>query len=90
MPIGLALYLKAAQARKLQLPYQSRSALAREIVDFVAAQLPQRQIRTLGDGGYATTEYLHHLPALVDVVGRMLITGKLYAPPPPRGAHQRG
>jgi DDE superfamily endonuclease len=90
VPIGLSLYLKEDQARKLQLPYQSRSALAREIVDFVAAQLPQRQIRTVGDGGYATTEYLHHLPAPVDVVGRMLITGKLYTPPPPRGAHQRG
>jgi hypothetical protein len=90
VPIGLALYLKEEQARKLQLPYQSRSALARELVDFVAAQLPQRQVRTLGDGGYATKEYLHQLPATVDVVGRMLITGKLYAPPPPRGARQRG
>jgi hypothetical protein len=90
VPIGLALYLKEEQARKLRVPYQSRSALAREIVDFVAAQLPQRQIRAVGDGGYATTEYLHQLPATVDVVGRMLITAKLYTPPPPRGAHQRG
>ena len=40
VPIGLSLYLKEEQARKLKLPYQSRSALAREIVDFVAAQLP--------------------------------------------------
>jgi hypothetical protein len=86
LPIGLSLYLKEEQARKLNLPYQSRSALAREIVDFVAAQLPTRQIRVLGDGGYATKEYLHQLPATVNVVGRMLITGKLYArPPQPRG-----
>ncbi len=90
VPIGLSLYLKEEWARKLKLPYQSRSALAREIVDFVAAQLPQRQIRTLGDGGYATTVYLHQLPASVDVVGRMLITGKLYTPPPPRRGRQRG
>jgi hypothetical protein len=90
VPIGLSLYLKEEQARKLQLPYQSRSALAREMVDFVAAQLPHRPIRTLGDGGYATKEYLHQLPATVDVVGRMLVTGKLYTPPPPRSAHQRG
>jgi hypothetical protein len=51
VPIGLSLYLKEEQAQKLQLPYQSRSALAREIVDFVAAQLPTRQIRVLGAGG---------------------------------------
>ena len=90
VPIGLSLYLKEEQARKLDLPYQSHSALAREIVDFVAAQLPQRQVRVLSDGGYATKAYLAELPATVHVVGRMLITGKLYAFPPHRGAPRRG
>ncbi len=90
IPIGLSLYLKEGQARKLKPPYQSRSALARAIVDFVAAQLPTRQIRVLGDGGYATKECLRQLPATVHVVGRMLITGKLYAPPPPREPSRRG
>jgi hypothetical protein len=85
VPIGLSLYLKEEQAQQLTVPYQSRSVLAREIVDFVAAQLPARQIRVLGDGGYATKDYLQQLPATVHVVGRMLITGKLYALPPPRG-----
>jgi hypothetical protein len=82
IPIGLSLYLKEDQARTLKLPYRSRSALAREIVDLVAVQLPARPIRVLSDGGYATKDYLHQLPATVHVVGRMLITGKLYAPPP--------
>ena len=75
---------KKSKRASCSVPYQSRSALAREIVDFVAAQLPTRQIRVLGDGGYATKDYLHQLPATVDVVSRMLITGKLYAPPPRR------
>lgn len=90
VPLGLSLYRKEAQARKLGVPYQSRSAVAREMVDFVVAQLPQRRIQTLGDGGYATKDYLQQLPATVDVVGRMLVTGKLYAPPPPRGVLRRG
>jgi hypothetical protein len=90
VPIGLSLYLKEEQARKLKQPYQSRSALAREIVDFVATQLPTRHVRVLGDGGYATKESLQQLPATVDVVGRMLITGKLYAPPPLREPSRRG
>jgi hypothetical protein len=86
VPIGLSLYLKENQAQQLNVPYQSRSALAREIIDFVAAQLPARPIRVLSDGGYTTKDYLHQLPDTVHVVGRMLITGKLYAPPPqPRG-----
>jgi hypothetical protein len=90
VPIGLSLYLKAEPARKLNVPYQTRSALAREIVDFVAAQLPTRRIRVLGDGGYATKDTLQQLPATVDVVSRMLITGKLYAPPPLRTVPRRG
>jgi hypothetical protein len=86
----LSLYLKEEHARTLKVPYQSRSALAREIVDFVAAQLLPRQIRVLGDGGYATKEYLHQLPATVAVVSRRLITAKLYAPPAPPGGSRRG
>ena len=90
VPIGLSLYLKETQARKLQLPYRSRSALAREIVDFVATQLPDRRIRVLGDGGYATKECLRRLPAAVDVVSRLLITGKLYDFPKPLTGPRRG
>ena len=90
VPIGLSLYLKEEHAQQLNVPYHSRSALAREIVDFVAAQLPTRQVRGLGDGGYATKDYLQQLPATVHVVGRMLITGKLYAPPPPPRGPRRG
>jgi DDE superfamily endonuclease len=90
VPIGLSLYLKEEHARQLKLPYQSRSALAREIVDFVAAQLPRRQVRVLGDGGYSTKEGLRQLPATVHVVGRRLSTGKLYALPPQRLAPRRG
>jgi hypothetical protein len=90
VPIGLSLYLKEAPARKLHLPYRSRSALAREIVDFVAAQLPGRRIRGLADGGYATKESLRGLPAAVHVVSRLLLTGKLYDLPQPPAGPRRG
>jgi transposase len=90
VPIGLSLYLTEEQARPLKLPYQSRSALAREIVNFVAAQLPARPICVLSDGGYATKDYLQQLPATVNVVGRMLSTGKLYARPPQSRGPRRG
>jgi hypothetical protein len=90
VPIGLSLYLKAEQAHQLGVSYQTRSALAREIVDFVAAELPTRRIRVVGDGGYATKETLQQLPATVDVVSRLLITGKLYALPPLPTTPRRG
>jgi hypothetical protein len=90
VPIGLSRYLTEEQARELQLPYQTRSALARESVDSVAAHLPTRRMRGLGDGGSATEEALQQLPAPVDIVSRLLSPGKLYAPPPPPTAPRRG
>ena len=85
VPLGLSLSRKEEQAPQLNVPSHSRSALAREIVDFVAAHLPTRSIRVLSDGGYATQDYLQQLPATVNGGGRLLITGKLSALPPPRG-----
>jgi hypothetical protein len=90
LPIGLELYLKETLAHKLKVPYRSRSALARRIVDHVAATLPLRAIRVATDGGYATQTFLRDLPTNVDVVGRFLLTAKLYQLPPPRGKGQRG
>ena len=90
LPIGLELSLKATLAHKLKVPYRSRSALARRIVDHVAATLPTRAIRVATDGGYATQAFLRALPTNVDVVGRFLLTAKLYQPPPPRKKGQRG
>jgi len=90
VPIGLELYLKEAQAQPLGLPYRSRSALARVILDFVAAQLPGRRIRALADGGYATKEFVRHLPESVDVVARLPIASKLYALPTPPAGKRRG
>jgi len=90
LPIGLELYLKEALANKLKVPYRSRSALARRIVDHVAATLPTRAIRVATDGSYATQAFLRDLPSHVDVVGRFLLTAKLYQLPPPRVKGQRG
>jgi DDE superfamily endonuclease len=90
IPIGLELYLKEGQARQRQLPYHTRSQLARRILDRVVAQLPDRHIRVLADGGYATKDFLRGLPASVEVVSRFLISGKLYAPPVPLARPRRG
>ena len=58
-------------------------------------QSPTRSIRVATDSGYATQTFLRALPTNVDVVGRFLLTAKLYQPPPPasqrpaRGAAQK-
>jgi hypothetical protein len=90
VPIGRELSLKDTLANTLKVPYRSRSTLTRRIVDHIAAELPTRAIRVATDGGYATQAFLRDLPTNVDVVGRFLLTAKLYQPPPPRKTGQRG
>lgn len=90
VPVGCELYLKAPQAQALNVPYQSRSQLARAILDFVAEQVPGRPIRGLADGGYATKDYVRQLPKATQVVGRFPISAKLYELPPSPTAKRRG
>jgi DDE superfamily endonuclease len=90
VPIGFELYLKPEQAHKLNVPYRSRSQLARDILDFAAEQLPGRPIRTVADGGYATQDYVRHLPDAVQAVGRFPISAKLYELPPTPTPKRRG
>ena len=90
VPVGCELYRKEPQAQTLNVPYQSRSQLARAILDFVAEQVPGRLIRSLADGGYATKDYVRRLPKAAHVVGRFPISGKLYELPPPPTAQRRG
>jgi DDE superfamily endonuclease len=90
VPVGCALYLKEAQAQQLNVPYRSRSPLARDILDLLAQQLPHRPIRSLADGGYTTKDYVRRLPKATHVVGRFPISAKLYELPPPPTPTRRG
>ena len=83
MPVGLELSLKAPQAHTRNVPYRSRSQLARDILDCMAEPLPGRPIQSLADGGYATKDYVRRLPETVHLVGRFPISAKLYEVPPP-------
>jgi hypothetical protein len=90
VPVGCELYLKAPQAHQLNVPYRSRSQLARAILDFIAEQGPERAIRSLADGGYATKAYIRRLPKAVHVVGRLPISAQLYTLPPTPIPKRRG
>jgi hypothetical protein len=90
VPIGLELSLKPDQATALNVPYRSRSQLARAILDFVAQQVPGRPIRSLADGGYATKDYVRQLPKATHIVGRLPISAKLYTLPPTPTHKRRG
>ena len=90
IPVGLALYLQALQAHQLNVPYRSRSHLARDILAFMAAQWPGRPIHSLADGGYATKDSGRQWPAAGHIVGRLPSSAKRYEVPPPHPPKRRG
>ncbi|HSR53245.1 MAG TPA: transposase [Acidobacteriota bacterium] len=91
VPIGLALYLKEKEARKLNRPYRTRSELAREMLDRVCRLVgPKRTVLSVQDGNYATKAFLQDLPENARVVGRLYLDSPLYARPEPKPPSQPG
>jgi hypothetical protein len=90
IPVGLERSLKEPQAQKLNVPYRSRSQLARAILDCMAEQWPGRPIRSLADGGYATKDSVRQFPETAHVVGRLPISAKLDPFPPQPTPKRRG
>lgn len=90
IPTGLKLYLKKPIAQQLKQSYYSRSELARQIIDRLAAALSERCFIVSADGGYATKTFLQKLPGNVVVTSRFPIASKLYHRPAPRPKNKRG
>jgi hypothetical protein len=90
IPVGCELYLKEPQAHQRNVPYRSRSQLARDILDFLAQQLSGRYLYSLADGGYATKDSVRQLPDTAPAVGRFPISATLYQVPPKPTHKRRG
>jgi hypothetical protein len=89
VPIGLKLYLKEAQALELGQPYQTRSELARTMLDQVC-RLLNRPVLSVQDGEYSTKKFLQNLPENAHVVGRLPIDSVLYGAIAARPPGRRG
>jgi DDE superfamily endonuclease len=81
-------------AFRLKMPGQGQpscAALARELLEEVAAWFPLRDLVLIGDGGYANQAMLTDLPERVTFVGRMRLDAAVYDPiPPAKRKGQRG
>ena len=70
--------------RKPNPDYPSKSSLAREMLDLVAALFPDRRIELVGDSAYATKTLGGGLEERVMLTSRLKSNAALYAPRPPR------
>jgi hypothetical protein len=90
--LGLALplpltggFLCLPLAFRLKMPGKGQpscAALAREMLEEVAAWFPHRDLILIGDGGYANQAALTDLPKQVTFVGRMRMDAAVYDPKP--------
>src|ERR1700676_1309109 len=72
-------------AFRLKMPGKGQpscAALARQMLEEVAAWFPQRDLVLIGDGGYANQALLTDLPERVTFVGRMRLDAAVYEPTP--------
>ena len=91
VPIGLALYVKEANAEALGVPYRRRSELAREMLErLCGAVSPARRVLSVQDGDYSTQYFLRDLPKNTHVVGRLPKNSPLYAVAKPKAAGTPG
>jgi DDE superfamily endonuclease len=72
-----------AKADKLDPERPGKPAMAREMVDLLAARLPGRRIDVVGDAAYAT-EAWRGLGASVTITSRLRSNAAMYAPKPGR------
>lgn len=95
IPIPLTgCFLCLPLAFRLKMPGKGQpscAALARQMLEEVAAWFPQRDLVLIGDGGYANQALLTDLPERVTFVGRMRLDAAVYEPTPrPKRKGQRG
>ncbi len=72
-----------AKAAKPDPERPGKPQLAREMVDLLAARLPDRKINVVGDAAYAT-EAWRALPSRVTITSRLRSNAAIYARTPPR------
>lgn len=91
VPIGLALYLKRADAEALGVAYRRPSDLAREMLDRLCGVVSSgRSVLSVQDGDYSTQYFLRGSPEKAQVVGRLPKNSPLYAVPALKAPGQPG
>jgi hypothetical protein len=90
LPVLCRLYRTQKQCQREKRPHRKKPELAREMIGLLAAAVPDRAIRVLGDADYTNNSVIKGRPSNVHVIGRARPDAALYAPPPRRRRGQMG
>jgi len=90
LPVLFRLYRSKKRCQAERRAYRKTTELGRELVERLAAAMPDRRICLVCDAAYTNRTLLKKRPANVTVIGRGRLDAVLYAPPEPRRAGQMG
>jgi hypothetical protein len=90
LPILFRLYINKKTAAKQDAAYQTRPALAIEMLQVLCSAHEQRRFHVVGDSAYGGQNVLKHLPPNCNLTSRLDLDARLYEAPPQRKAGQNG
>jgi len=84
LPVLTRLYRSEKLCKKERRPFRKKTELAADMVARLAAALPERRFRVVGDAAFANASIIKKLPSNVDFIGRARPDAALYALPRPQ------
>jgi hypothetical protein len=90
LPVLFRLYRSEKQCQREKRSQRKKPELAQELITLLAAAVPGRTLRVLGDSDYTNRSVIQGRPGNVQLIGRARTDAALYAPPPPRRPGQMG
>ena len=90
LPFFTVLAPSARTAQRQGCRFKPLTTWARQMIRQVQRWQPNRTLVVVGDRTYAALELLNAVRSNVTIVTRLRLDARLFAPPPPRPAHQKG
>lgn len=90
LPVLFRLHRSEKRCKAEKRPYRKTTEHARELVELLAKQFPNRQFQLVGDAAYTNSSLIKARPSNVKLLGRGRLDAALYAPPARRRRGQMG
>jgi hypothetical protein len=90
LPVLFRLHRSKKRCIRERRPYKKTTEHARELVELLVAEFPDRDFQLIGDAAYTNSTLIKGRPKSVTLIGRARLDAALYAPPPKPRRGQRG
>ena len=90
LPVLARLYRSKKTCERLKIPHRTKTALARQLIHILAAEVPNRKLVLVVDNGFANRNVISDLPKNVTLIGRGVLNARIFALPDNGSRPRRG